>query len=513
MADAAGIEKTRSLPLYIEVSGRQGFNDALNGLYKRGHIHEGKIYYTQLYTPYTIRWNTKKRRWFFDWRGLCKDDVASACVSQNVASPHLVTKTWLVFDGKSWVKDPLIKVVAVDDPVIPQRQAFPGADYIPVKVDKRSPHPSPKNAPRKKRKRKPKPRKKSKTSQLMSYSEPLKNPPDTPPELSSASSLGSIGEDSAATDKEMDEWVMNNIKRQAEAAKKTKGRRSLSHRSNLIALNRHRKKSIDLRDREERLKQLEAQLMSEREKLSAQRDALESEVLGFAKSQSEFQTNIISKFETIEEDKKKIQIEKKEQVDWREKYESLVEQLEEYDDDTSGVLESVGITDADVTRWTSTDLFSGELMDADSLQRAMTVPANPRDSKLFDDHDDINTKLLKKIRSMNSQLDLNPFLIGDFDDDSNEIQGGDYDAQLKEWEKNPMSDLFQPNFGATTLDATPKEVMPAPDVGGDVFSQNDAPMSFPAVTSEFLGGLTSSDSAGVTRNGGAIKPANATLDT
>jgi len=565
MADAAGIEKTRSLPLYIEVSGRQGFNDALNGLYKRGHIHEGKIYYTQLYTPYTIRWNTKKRRWFFDWRGLCKDDVASACVSQDVASPHLVTKTWLVFDGKSWIKDPLIKVVAVDDPVIPQRQAFPGADYIPVKVDKRTPHPSP-STPRKKRKRKPKPRKKSKTSQLMSSlyekvflvdaktdtkkdskrdpansmdvtkedKEPLKDAPDTTPELSEMSSLCSIGEDSAASDKEMDEWVMSNMKRQAQAAKKTKGRRSLSHRSNLIALNRHRKKSIDLREREDRLKQLEAQLMAERKKLSAQRDALESEVLGFAKSQSEFQTSMLSKFEDIEADKKKIEVEKQEQVDWREKYESLVEQIEEYDDDTSGVLESVGITNADLTRWTSTDLFSGELMNADSLQKAMAMPANPRDSQLFDDHENINTKLLKKIRSMNSQLDLNPFLIGDFDDDSSEIQGGDYDAQLKEWEKNPMSDLFQPNFGATTLDATPKEIispkeiMPAPDVGGDVSSQNDAQMSFPAVTSEFLSGLTSADSGGVATpsstknsmssiiltdiNGGA-KSADATLDS
>eukprot|EP00493_Phyllostaurus_siculus_P022296 UN22628 len=145
------------------------------------------------------------------------------------------------------------------------------------------------------------------------------------------------------------------------------GRRSLSHRSNLIALNRHRKKSIDLREREDRLKQLEAQLLAEREKLSAQRDALESEVLGFAKSQSEFQTSMLSKFEDIEADKKKIQAEKQEQTDWREKYEELVEQIEEYDDDTSGVLESVGITNADLTRWTSTDLFSGELMNAVSL--------------------------------------------------------------------------------------------------------------------------------------------------
>merc|ERR1719354_440005 len=152
------------------------------------------------------------------------------------------------------------------------------------------------------------------------------------PELSEMSSLSSIGEDAAASDKEMDEWVMTHMKTQAEAAKKTKGRRSLSHRSNLIALNRHRKKSIDLREREDRLKQLEAQLMAEREKLSAQRDALESEVLGFSKSQNQFQNSMMSKFEDIEADKKKIQAEKKEQVDWREKYENLVEQLEEYDD-------------------------------------------------------------------------------------------------------------------------------------------------------------------------------------
>ena len=96
-----------------------------------------------------------------------------------------------------------------------------------------------------------------------------------------------------------------------------------------------------------------------------------------------------------------------------------------------------------------------------------------------------------------------------------------------------MSDLFQPNFGATTLDATPKEIispkeiMPAPDVGGDVSSQNEPQMSFPAVTSEFLGGLTSADSGGVATsstknsmssiiladvNGGA-KSADTTLDS
>ena len=57
--------------------------------------------------------------------------------------------------------------------------------------------------------------------------EPLKDAPDTTPELSDMSSLCSIGEDSAASDKEMDEWVMSNMKRQAQAAKKTKVRPNL----------------------------------------------------------------------------------------------------------------------------------------------------------------------------------------------------------------------------------------------------------------------------------------------
>jgi len=460
MAEAeAGGDFFASLPLYIEVSGRLGFNDALNGLYKRGHIHEGKIYYTQLFTPYTIRWNAKKKRWFFDWRGLCKDDVASACVSEDVASPHLVKKDWLVFDGKAWVKDPLINVQVVEDPQIPERKAFPGADPAePLEMTaKRSPAAASKRR---------KPRKKSRTSRLMAsmyekvfmvesgsnnsdkkkikkQDPTMPKSPEADPTLESSPSLSSLSEEKLAAPHEADQWIAENMKKQADLAKKSKGRNSLNYKTNLIALNQHRKRSMDLREREARLRALEADLLREKEKIAAQKDALETQVLGFAKSQ-ELQASLMN----LESEKKSNQTEQKELDHWREKYETLVNQIEEYEEDHTESLASVGITEEDVSRWTSNVEAPLDTRSAGELEQTKS-----EESTLWDEHIDLNDKLLKNIRSMNSQLDLNPFLgFGDFPEDSDEIQGGDFEAQMKEWESNPMSDLFKPDFGAAKLD-------------------------------------------------------------
>jgi len=111
--EISGEEKVKVAQI-ITVTGRVGFNDGLNGVYKCGSgLHCGKVYYQNVKSRYAIRWYEARNQWVFDWRGLQNDDTGSAAVTQKVAHPLLVTKVWRVFDGNKWVKDPKIKLEIV----------------------------------------------------------------------------------------------------------------------------------------------------------------------------------------------------------------------------------------------------------------------------------------------------------------------------------------------------------------------------------------------------------------
>ena len=99
-------------PSHLYISGRTGFNDKLNGIYKLGdNLHQNRVYYTNPKTNFVIRWNEKTKMWFIDWRGLGYDDtLGTAFASIDVAHPLLITCPWNIYDGKDWVIDENVKV-------------------------------------------------------------------------------------------------------------------------------------------------------------------------------------------------------------------------------------------------------------------------------------------------------------------------------------------------------------------------------------------------------------------
>jgi len=103
-----------TIPEKVLVSGREGFNIAMNGVYKKGSKkHNNMPYYQNERTGWVIRfW---KNRWMFDWRGLNSDETAGAVAVEDVRHPALVRKVWKVFDGTKWVQDPKITVQAIID--------------------------------------------------------------------------------------------------------------------------------------------------------------------------------------------------------------------------------------------------------------------------------------------------------------------------------------------------------------------------------------------------------------
>lgn len=97
--------KPETTPAELFVSGRKGYNETMNGLYVRGAEHDGKVHYKHTERNFVIRWCSAKSSWFFDWRGLKTDTTASAALDDNVASPHMTSKPWKVFDGQKWILD------------------------------------------------------------------------------------------------------------------------------------------------------------------------------------------------------------------------------------------------------------------------------------------------------------------------------------------------------------------------------------------------------------------------
>lgn len=107
------------LPKFLIVQGRRGYNEVMNGQYKRGAVHQGKVHYAHNSpkNTFVMRWCPSKSRWFFDFRGLKFDEIASACVTEDVESPDQITKSWLVYDGEicRWKKDRNIKILKLND--------------------------------------------------------------------------------------------------------------------------------------------------------------------------------------------------------------------------------------------------------------------------------------------------------------------------------------------------------------------------------------------------------------
>merc|ERR1719242_549605 len=88
-------------PKELTVSGRVGFNDNMNGVYRVGSpLHAGRVYYQHEGSAWILRWFPQKEIWIFDHRGLNTDDLGSAFVCENVEHPLLVGKNWMVFGGE-----------------------------------------------------------------------------------------------------------------------------------------------------------------------------------------------------------------------------------------------------------------------------------------------------------------------------------------------------------------------------------------------------------------------------
>jgi len=100
----------------IKVTGRKGYNRAMNGVYRRGpQPWGGKSYYRHENNNFTIRWFETK--WVVDWRdGLHNDNVGAAVCKEHVPEPWMATCSWRVYDGKArgdkkWKYDPEIKIL------------------------------------------------------------------------------------------------------------------------------------------------------------------------------------------------------------------------------------------------------------------------------------------------------------------------------------------------------------------------------------------------------------------
>merc|ERR1712026_466029 len=84
-------------PKVITVSGREGFNDKMNGDYQIGsHLHCGRVFYKHQDNAWVIRWYPQKGLWIMDHRGLNNDDEGSACANADVGHP-----SWSASSGLS----------------------------------------------------------------------------------------------------------------------------------------------------------------------------------------------------------------------------------------------------------------------------------------------------------------------------------------------------------------------------------------------------------------------------
>lgn len=105
-------EETRSKVMKMKISGRKGYNRAMNGTYLRGKkIHAGRSYWRHTDNDFTIRWF--KTKWVIDWRGLHNDNIGAAVCKEDCPEPWMCNIPFRVYDGKAkdkkWKYEPGLK--------------------------------------------------------------------------------------------------------------------------------------------------------------------------------------------------------------------------------------------------------------------------------------------------------------------------------------------------------------------------------------------------------------------
>lgn len=108
-------------PDKVQVTGRVGYNRAMNGVYTRGKKpHRGKFYYKHAEQDFKIRWfqNVHKPggKWVIDWRvGLEDDNVGAAVIKEDQPEPWMCATGWRVYDARikqknKWIIDRGVKI-------------------------------------------------------------------------------------------------------------------------------------------------------------------------------------------------------------------------------------------------------------------------------------------------------------------------------------------------------------------------------------------------------------------
>merc|ERR1719361_3356030 len=85
----------------ITVSGRKGYNRAMNGKYNRlPKMRGGKSCYKHENNDFQVRWFETK--WVVDWKkGNHDDNLGAAVCKEDVPEPWMCTIPWRIYDGKA----------------------------------------------------------------------------------------------------------------------------------------------------------------------------------------------------------------------------------------------------------------------------------------------------------------------------------------------------------------------------------------------------------------------------
>jgi len=126
-------------PKTITVTGREGYNDKINGNYRAGeYLHCGRVFYRNQENLWALRWHSPKGLWIFDHRGLQNDDVGSACVECDVNHPLLINKQWIIYGGdkEGFLVDPNVRITgSLDMPADAEpKKRNPGKNKVVKKV-------------------------------------------------------------------------------------------------------------------------------------------------------------------------------------------------------------------------------------------------------------------------------------------------------------------------------------------------------------------------------------------
>merc|ERR1712083_1075962 len=96
-------EEIQSKVMKMKLSGRKGYNRAMNGTYIRGKkVHAGRSYWRHTENDFTIRWFRTK--WVIDWRGLHDDNIGAAVCKEDCPEPGCVTYRFECMMAKQKIK-------------------------------------------------------------------------------------------------------------------------------------------------------------------------------------------------------------------------------------------------------------------------------------------------------------------------------------------------------------------------------------------------------------------------